>query len=84
MSELFYRYGRRLYAVSLSLDGDRLVTGRPRVIFEDDRWRNIGGYSYWRNPADGRILILRDDQSSTSRSLRVVEGWRNIGGARRQ
>ena len=78
MSELYYRYGRRLYAVPVSFDDGRPVTGRPRVIFEDDRWRNVGGYSYWRNPADGRFLILRDDQPSTSRSLRVVEGWRNI------
>ena len=81
MSALYYRYGSRLYAVPISLDEDRPVTGSPRAIFEDDRWRNIPGYSYWRNPADGRFLILRDVQPSTSRSLRVVEGWRNIGGA---
>lgn len=81
MSALYYRYGSRLFAVSVSLEDGTPVTGRPRLVFEDDRWRNIGGYSYWRNPADGRFLILRDVQPSTSRSLRVVEGWRNIGNA---
>jgi Tol biopolymer transport system component len=37
MSELHHRYGRRLYAVSVSFDDGNLVTGQPRVIFEDDR-----------------------------------------------
>ena len=79
MSELYYRYGSRLYAVSVSLEGGRPKTGQPEVIFDIDRWRNIPGFSYWRNPADGRFLILLDDQPSTSRSLRVIEGWRNAG-----
>lgn len=78
MTEMFYRYGRTLYAVEISVDGDRPVIGRTRRIFEDPTWDNINGYSYWRNPADGRFLILRADQPPTSRSLRVVEGWKNI------
>lgn len=81
MRTLFYRYGSRLYAVPVSFEEGRPVTGSPRTILEDERWRNIPGYSYWRNPADGRFLILRDVQPSTSRSLRVVEGWRHIGRA---
>lgn len=79
MRTLYYRYGSRLYAVPVTVEEGQPSAGSPRTIFEDERWRNIPGYSYWRNPADGRFLILRDVQPSTSRSLRVVEGWRNIG-----
>ncbi|MGD8907337.1 MAG: hypothetical protein PVG58_10620 [Gammaproteobacteria bacterium] len=79
MSQIFYRYGDTLYSVPISFDGDRPVPGRPVPVFQDPTWKNVLGFSYWRNPADGRFLILRADQPPTSRSLRVVEGWKNIG-----
>jgi hypothetical protein len=79
MSEIFYRYGDTLYSVPISFDGDRPVPGRPTPVYQDQTWTNVGGFSYWRNPADGRFLIVRADQPPTSRSLRVVEGWKNIG-----
>ena len=78
MSEIYYRYGRTLYSVSISIDKGRLIPGRPAPLFEDESWENINGYSYWPNPTDGRFLILRADQPPTARSLRVVEGWKNI------
>ncbi len=79
MSEIFYRYGHTLYSVSVSLEAGSPTLGRPTPIFEDASWENISGYSFWRNPADGRFLILRADDPPTSRSLRVVEGWQHIG-----
>lgn len=78
MSEIFYRYGHTLYSVSVSLGAGSPTFGRATPIFEDASWENIGGYSFWRNPADGRFLILRADDPPTSRSLRVVEGWKHI------
>ncbi len=78
MSEIFYRYGDTLYSVSISFDGGRPVPGRPTPVYRDQTWTNVGGFSYWRNPADGRFLIVRADQPPTSRSLRVVEGWKNV------
>ncbi len=77
MSEIYYRYGSKLYAVPITFENDRPVPGQPRMIFDDDTWQNLLGFSYWRNPADGRFLIQRTDQPSNSQSLRVVEGWKN-------
>lgn len=78
MSEIFYRYGHALYSVSVSFEAGSPTFGRPTPIFEDETWENILGYSFWRNPADGRFLILRTNDPPTSRSLRVVEGWKHI------
>lgn len=78
MSQIFYRYGRTLYSVSVSFEDGNPTFGRPTPIFEDETWENISGHSFWRNPADGRFLILRANDPPTSRSLRVVEGWKRI------
>jgi len=54
-SEIYYRYGRRLFAVEISSDTP-LTFGEPRVIYEGP-FSNMDGTSYDVGP-DGRPLIL--------------------------
>jgi hypothetical protein len=54
------------------------VFGDPVIFFDNPQWTNVGGYSYWRMPTDGSFLIRVDKQPTTTRELRVVEGWKNI------
>jgi Tol biopolymer transport system component len=79
MSKIWYRYGRTLYAMPLSFENGRPVAGTPSAVFSDPLWLNILGYSYWQSPLDGRFLILLDSQPASLSSLRVIEGWRNVG-----
>ena len=79
MSRIWYRYGRTLYVMPISFDDGRPVAGTPSAVFTEPLWQNILGYSYWQSPRDGRFLILLDSQPPSLRSLRVVEGWRNVG-----
>ena len=63
---------------SVTATGDELVFGTPEVVFEDPMWINVGGYSYWPDGSEDGFLILRENQPSTTRELRVVEGWQNL------
>lgn len=79
MTALFYRYGTRLFRVAVSgRDDGGLEFSEPEVVVDDPMWVNVGGYSYWPDGTDEGFLILRDNQPTTTRELRVVEGWKNI------
>ena len=78
MSRIWYRYGRTLYVMPVTFENGRPVPGTPSAVFSEPLWQNILGYSYWQSPLDGRFLILLDNQPPTARSLRVIEGWRNV------
>ncbi|MDX1499305.1 MAG: hypothetical protein R3176_05380 [Woeseiaceae bacterium] len=78
MREIYYRYGTKLFSARVYTEEGALMVSTPAVVFEDSQWINVGGYSYWPDPANGGFLILRADDPPTTRSLRVVEGWQSI------
>jgi len=55
-TELYYRYGNRLYAVALTKLNDSIEFGPPTVLYEGPL-KNIAGVSYDIAP-DGRFLIV--------------------------
>lgn len=78
MSELYYRYGTKMFSARVYSEQDALMVSAPQEVLDDPRWINVGGYSYWPDPLNGGFVILRESQPSTTHSLRVVEGWQNI------
>jgi len=75
-SELFYQSGRKLMMAEVASRSPDLRLNRPRMLFE-------GGFvPYGANfprtydvAADGRFLMLKEDQSSAPASLVVVQNW---------
>jgi serine/threonine-protein kinase len=76
-TELFYRSGRRLYAVPISTKGV-LTIGRPSLLFEGDfdQGPETPGFPSYDVAADGRFIMVPSatDRESPVR-LDVVMNW---------
>ncbi|MEM6572780.1 MAG: hypothetical protein AAGB27_01045 [Pseudomonadota bacterium] len=74
--------GSRLCWVSLTFTDDVVAAAAPEIVLDDPRWQNVDGYSYWPDPANGGFLVLRSPVATTTRELRVIEGWQSATGKR--
>lgn len=76
-SELFYRNGEALMAVSVQTDPSFTI-GNPQALFEGRQYlgEGQGGRSYDVSPSDGRFLMIKEieDTSAVSRII-VVQNW---------
>jgi len=85
-SELFYRNGRRYYAVPVSRVGETVTWGRPAFMFEGDYVVSSlfpGCPSYDVSP-DGKrfIAVVRAADAPQIRQVEVILGWPREGESR--
>jgi Tol biopolymer transport system component len=77
--ELFYRWGNRWYATTLSL-GAEVHWSPPRVAFETD-FIDTPGVSYRVSPDGKRLLVVKRTEPDTRDRLHVLTAWwRLMGG----
>ncbi len=73
-SELFYRWRRKLYVVTVQDSGGRFKASRPEVIFDD--LRPDGAFSYFDVFDQDRFLILEKVSDDTAPSgVTVMVNW---------
>ncbi len=81
--ELFYRilpqeppWKRKMMAVSITTD-PAFTAGKPRMLFEEDRYQTSLPVRSYDVAADGRFLMLEPAEQPTERvtELRVVLNW---------
>lgn len=74
--ELYYRRRNQLVAVPVKIS-PTFTPGQERVLFEGSFTEEIGGrnQNYCVSPDNQRFLIIRQGDSTTPQSLRVVFNW---------
>ena len=73
--ELFFTSGRSMNVVAFRRDGDDLVPGRPRVLFEHSfRRSEVGGWDY-DSRRDRFVMIERGGGEIREESFVVVSDW---------
>ena len=73
---LYYRNGNKLMAISLVFDASRKVTlGTSKIIFEDDYWVNVPGYSYDISPDGNQFLLIRAVGKTETHEIKVLQNF---------
>ncbi|HCW09183.1 MAG TPA: hypothetical protein DGG95_17640, partial [Cytophagales bacterium] len=71
---LYFRNGNKLMAISLTFDANRTATlGTARIIFEDDYWVNVPGYSYNISPDGKQFLLVRSEGKRETTEIKVLQ-----------
>lgn len=71
---LYYRNGNKLMGISLTFDSNRKATlGASRIIFEDDYWVNVPGYSYDISPDGKQFLLVRAVGKRETKEIKVIQ-----------
>ena len=70
--EVFFRYGNRWMAVSVSTEAG-ISTGPARLVFEGN-FANVPGYSYDVHPRGDRFLIFQRQEPHPVR-LHLIQNW---------
>jgi serine/threonine-protein kinase len=73
-SELFYRYGGRVMAVSVG-EGPEPTFGRPRPLFEDAYFSQpiVINFDAW--PDGQRFVMVEHEAGTRVRHIQVVQNW---------
>ena len=73
---LYYRNGNKLMAISLTFDANRKASiGTSKIIFEDDYWVNVPGYSYDISPDGKQFLLVRATGKSETTEIKVRQNF---------
>ena len=72
--ELFYRSGRRYYAVSVPAE-PRFSRGSPRLLFEGNYESGLPAFTSYDVSADNRSLILIRGKQESPTEIRVILNW---------
>jgi len=77
-NNLYYRNGNKLMAISLVFDANRKATlGTSRVVFEDDSWVNVAGYSYDISVDGKQFLLIRGEKKMGTKEIKVSQNFFN-------
>lgn len=73
---LYYRNGNKLMAISLTFDANRKASiGTSKIIFEDDYWVNVPGYSYDISPDGKQFLLVRATGKRETTEIKVRQNF---------
>lgn len=73
---LYYRNGNKLMAISLTFDANRKASlGTSKIIFEDDYWVNVPGYSYEISPDGKQFLLIRATGKRETTEIKVRQNF---------
>jgi eukaryotic-like serine/threonine-protein kinase len=74
--ELFYRNGKGLMAVDVTVRGRSLMPGRPHQLLDRDVYEVEPGEPHYDVTREGRFLMLQRGRPDGPERLNVVQGWR--------
>lgn len=73
---LYYRNGNKLMAALLVFDANRKATlGTSHVVFEDDNWVNVAGYSYEISTDGKKFLMVRAVGKRKTNEIKVMQNF---------
>jgi Tol biopolymer transport system component len=71
---LYYRNGNKLMAIALVFDTSRKASlGASKIIFEDDNWINVPGYSYDISTDGKQFLLVRAEGKRGTNEIKVLQ-----------
>ena len=75
-STLYWRNGNKMMAASLTFGDNRsFKIGSSRIVFDDENWVNVPGYSYDISPDGKRFLIVRSQRSKSTNEIKVSQNF---------
>jgi Tol biopolymer transport system component len=75
-SNLYYRNGNKLMAIPLVFDATRKSSlGASRIVFEDDNWVNVSGYSYDFSVDGKQFLLIRGERKMGTKEIKVLQNF---------
>jgi hypothetical protein len=73
---LYYRNGNKLMEISLTFDATRKASlGTSKIVFEDDSWVNVPGYSYDISPDGKQFLLVRATGKRETTEIKVRQNF---------
>jgi serine/threonine-protein kinase len=75
--QLFYRNGRSLMAVDVTVSGRTFMASRPRHLLDRDVYEVEPGEPHYDVADDGRFLIVQRGRADGPERLNVIQGWRS-------
>jgi hypothetical protein len=77
-NNLYYRNGNKLMAIPLVFDANRNASlGTSRIVFEDDNWVNVAGYSYDLSVDGKQFLLIRGERKMGTTEIKVSQNFLN-------
>lgn len=77
-NKLYYRNGNKLMAIPLVFDANRKASlGTSRIVFEDDNWVNVAGYSYDLSVDGKQFLLIRGERKMGTKEIKVAQNFLN-------
>lgn len=77
-NNLYYRNGNKLMAIPLVFDANRKASlGTSKIVFEDDNWVNVAGYSYDLSVDGKQFLLIRGDRKMETKEIKVSQNFLN-------
>lgn len=73
---LYYRNGNKLMGIELTFDANRKATlGISKIVFEDDYWVNVPGYSYDISADGKQFLLVRAVGKRETSEIKVLQNF---------
>ena len=73
---LYWRNGNKMMAASLTFGDDRsFKIGSARLVFDDESWVNVPGYSYDISPDGNRFLIVLRTRNKSTTEIKVSQNF---------